>query len=188
MNRYRDATAAVLFAAAWCDGDISDFEKQALDRVLQKLGFSRAEIMQMIAAALEGPSQDAIEIPDEPELGPQVMRYALAVGLADGQLSENEVGFLAKLAGHLRLSSAALDALKAEAEGLVADHADTPQGSDRFDRVEALLPDAKVQLADQAVEHTPPVRARPEDAAAQGQLTEEKLLYRGEKFGDELEL
>jgi hypothetical protein len=186
IHPYREAIASVIFAAAWADGTVADEEKQALDRVLSRLGYSRAEVMLLIGKALEGPRLEPIELPTEAPGTLEVMRYALAVTLADGSLSHTEITFLAQLASHLRLGSEALDALKGEAERLIGGRtASGPTSASQ--RVEALLPEGKLKLGDSEIEHAPaPHEAVGEDAASRLALS--RLLYQGDEFGAELEL
>lgn len=186
-DHYRDVIAAVVFSAAWADGSIGDEEKQALDRILIRLGYQRSEVMARISAALQGPQLDPIEIPVEPEAGLVIMRYALAVTLADGMLSQDEVGFLVKLAAHLGLDSATMSALGREAESLIGDRSTrTPLGI--AERVEALLPKGgPLQLAQHEVRHEPAAReAVSEDAASRTALS--RLVYQGDDFGGAIDL
>jgi uncharacterized membrane protein YebE (DUF533 family) len=133
----------VAFAAAWVDGSICDEEKQALHRVLLHLGYEPDEIAARLESTLEGPKLDTIERPKDLAVGLEMMRYALAVTLADGSLARHEVDFLVQLTAHLGLSKQALAILKLEAENLVG-QADVPGLSSIVDRVEALLPDQQV--------------------------------------------
>lgn len=141
-NLHRDNIAAVAFAAAWADGSICDSEKEALDRVLVHLGFAPAEIQIRIAKAAEAPEPGSIEPPEDLAVRLEMMRYALAVTLADGSLARNEVDFLVQLAEQLGISSRALAILKVEAETLVGQR-DVPGLSSIVGRVEALLPESQ---------------------------------------------
>lgn len=186
-DSYREVIAAVVFSAAWADGSIGDEEKQALDRILIRLGYQRSEVMARIAEALRGPQLDPIEIPIEPEAGLIIMRYALAVTLADGMLSQDEVNFLVKLADHLGLDSATMSALGREAETLIGDRsARAPAGI--AERVEALLPKSgPVRLPEAEVRHEPAARESvSEDAASRTALS--RLVYQGDDFGGAIEL
>lgn len=143
---YREAVATVVFAAAWADGNVGEQEQVALTRILGRLGFSEPELGERVRRALSGPCDAPIEAPfDDESAAVEMMRYALAVMLADGWLSQEEVNFLVKTAAHLKIGSATLSALGREAEKLVAQI-----GQDRasaVERVEALLPERRPELA-----------------------------------------
>ncbi len=177
---------SVSIAAAWADGGVEDFEKQSLDRIMVSLGYSRGEIMARIGQALEGPDLEPIELPVEPSLCVQTMRYALAVTLSDGALSAAEVNFLAKLAEHLGLDAETLEALRAEAEEMVSER--RAEGLIKpIERLESLPSEAKVKLADAELDPKPSREPRTGEVAAGG-ILEPKLLYEGEGFGGQLEL
>jgi tellurite resistance protein len=182
----REAIAAVAFAAAWADGQVGDEEKQALDRILSRLGYKRSEIMARIGAALEGPKSDVIEVPVDEASAIEVMRYALAVTLADGMLSQDEVNFLVTLAAHLGINSSTLSALGQEAQKLLGSQPlSGPKSS--ANRVEVLLPEARVSLVDLEIEHKPEPREEvSEDLASRTALSH--LLYQGEGFGGAVDL
>ncbi len=186
QNPFRDAMVSISIAAAWADGGVEDFEKQSLDRIMVSLGYSRGEIMTRISQALEGPDLDPIELPVEPSLCVQTMRYALAVTLSDGALSAAEVNFLAKLAEHLGLDAKTLETLRAEAEGMVSER--RAEGLVKpIERLESLPPEARVKLADAELDQKPSPRHGPGEAVAGG-ILEPKVLYEGEGFGGQLEL
>lgn len=177
---------SISVAAAWADGGVEDFEKQSLDRIMVSLGYSRSEIMTRIGQALEGPDLEPIELPVDPNLCVQTMRYALAVTLSDAALSAAEVNFLAKLAEHLGLDAKTLEALRAEAEGMVSER--RAEGLIKpFERLESLPPEARVQLTDAEFDQKPSLEPREGEVVTRGVL-EPKVLYEGEGFGGQLEL
>lgn len=185
-NPFRDAMVSISIAAAWADGGVEDFEKQSLDRIMVSLGYSRGEIMTRIGQALEGPDLDPIELPVEPNLCVQTMRYALAVTLSDGDLSAAEVNFLVKLAEHLGLDATTLERLRAEAEEMVSER--RAEGlSKPIERLESLPPEARVKLADAALDQRSSRDSRTSEVSAGG-ILEPKVLYEGEGFGGQLEL
>ncbi len=134
---HRDLIANVAFAAAWCDGGICDQERQVLDQVLTRLGFDAAERASKVDEAARPPEPALAPPPEDFGVRLEMMRYALAVTLADNTLADHEEQFLARLAGHLGISGQALAILQVEAENLVG-ALPTP---DLLRRVEALLPD-----------------------------------------------
>lgn len=167
MKEVKDSIAATIFAAAWADGEISDEEKMALDRVLVELGFQRSEIMERIAGALQAPKWDPIPMPEDAALKERVMRYALAVCLADAALNEDEVNFLHKLAEYLKISAQSLDKLKAEAERVMASK-DADSGRFFFESAGQSQGGKKVELAP-------------------GEEEDRRTVYEGESFGGEIE-
>lgn len=135
---HRDLIANVAFAAAWCDGGICDQEREVLDKVLTRLGYDASERAVRVDEAARPPEPSLAAPPEDFGVRLEMMRYALAVTLADSTLAEHEEQFLAHLAGHLGISGQALSILQVEAENLVG-ALPTP---DLLRRVEALLPDS----------------------------------------------
>lgn len=134
---HRDLIANVVFAAAWCDGGICDQEREVLDRVLTRLGFDESERQARVEEAARPPEPALADPPEDFGVRLEMMRYALAVTLADNTLAAHEEQFLANLATHLGFSGQALAILQVEAESLVG-ALPTP---DQLHRVEALLPE-----------------------------------------------
>ena len=184
---HRKVIADIAFAAAWADGSVCDHEKQALDRIFVHLGYQRSEIMAKIQSAMERPSLDPIDLPDDPSVRLEIMRYALAVTLADGQLAETEVNFLAQLTTHLGISSQTLAILKGEAEILVGDRGGQGNYS-LVERVEALLPPENKLKLDPGIEHQPAPREGVSEDTVSSRLALSKLVYQGEEFGEKLDL
>lgn len=129
-----DLIAAVAFSAAWADGAFCQEERLILEVILQNLGLDPEERAQRIAASTSPPPW----VPPPEDLGVRLlmMRYAMAVSLADGQLESDEAEFLVKLAQHLGISGRAFGILKLEVQKMVGSMADV----DLLARVEALLP------------------------------------------------
>lgn len=187
MYPFRDSISAICIAAAWSDGEISDFEKQALDRIHVQLGYSRAEIMERIGeASKSGPSGESVEIPNDEEAQQEFMRLALAVCLADGTVNQHEINFLSKLANFLSVSPAKLEELRQAAEGLLNPQDVRPE-STAPDRIEALLPEQLIKLGDEA-EETPGEKRETYDRKACTRKPLSELLYEGEDYGGELSL
>lgn len=188
MHPYRESISAICIAAAWSDGHMEEFEKQALDRVHVQLGFDRAEIMERIGlAAKSGPSGESVEIPNDPQAQQEFMRFALAVCLADGTINDHEVVFLSKLANFLSITPQKLEELKSAAEKLLnpskAALDDRPP-----DRIDALLPDQFIKLDQraQSEQGKPAAKAYDPKDCVRKPLSE--LLYEGEDYGGELSL
>jgi tellurite resistance protein len=187
MHEYSESISAICIAAAWSDGDLGDYEKQALDRIHVQLGYSRAQIMERIGDATKnGPSGESVEIPNDEEAQFEFMRLALAVCLADGTVNQHEVNFLSKLAQFLSVSPEKLEELRQAAEGLLNPQ-DVKQDDHVPERIEALLPEQLIKLGKEA-----------EDVAAEKRETYNRkactrkplseLLYEGEDYGGELSL
>lgn len=187
MHPFRESISAICIAAAWCDGDVNDHEKMALDRIHAQLGFTRPEIMERIGQALEsGPSGESIEVPGDREVQKEFMRFALAVCLADGIIDPHEVNFLAKLANFLALPPELLYELRSKAEAILKPtdkvEVTAPQ------RIQALLPDQLIRL-DETSESSEQIRrdlVREKERCVRKPLTE--LLYQGEDYGGEISL
>ena len=141
---HKDAVTAAIFAAAWADGSVGDQERVALTRILGLLGYSQPEIEERVASAMAGPCPDLIEVPDDEPTAVEILRYALAVMLADALLTQDEVNYLVKLAAHLKVGSAMLSALGREAEVLLAQVG--PDTASALGRVETLLPKSHPEL------------------------------------------
>lgn len=108
-----------------------------------RLGFQLAEIESKIGAALEGPQPAALDLPADKASALEIMRYALAVMLADGSLSQEEVTFLIKLGAQLGVDSATLSSLGREAERLLS--ARTAHGGrSSIEKIDALLPETSL--------------------------------------------
>jgi len=186
LEQFRESISAICIAAAWSDGKLEDYEKQALDRIHVQLGFSRAEIMGRIGEAIKsGPTQESVEIPNDTEAQKEFMRLALAVCLADGDVNSHEVNFLSKLANFLSLSSETLQDLREKAEQLL-DPGNVPTEEVAPQRIEALLPEQKIKL-DEEHQESPSSRPRYDRKdCCRKPLSE--LLYEGEDYGGELSL
>lgn len=90
---------------------------------------------------MAGPCPDLIDVPDDEPTAVEILRYALAVMLADALLTQDEVNYLVKLAAHLKVGSAMLSALGREAEVLLAQIGQDTASA--VGRVEALLPNSR---------------------------------------------
>lgn len=188
MRQFRDSISAICIAAAWSDGQLSDFEKQALDRIHVQLDYSRSEIMDIIGnAASNGPSQDSVDIPYDPEAQLEFMRLALAVCLSDGSINNHEINFLSKLANFLSISREKLDELKQHAEGLL-NPKDAREVATTPERIQALLPEQMIKLGDESeAEQSGPTRETYDPANCTRKPLSE-LLFEGEDYGGELSL
>lgn len=168
MENLRDAIVATIFAAAWADGEVNDLEKMALDRIMQRLGYSRAEIMDRIGQALTGANLDAIPMPKDLEGKKQLMRDVLSVCFADEKLNRYEVAFLEKLTRTLDLHASDLEALKQESEQVMRPTTSRPPG--------LMIEDGATTAK--------PVRFDQEEPPRRESGT---ILYQSEDFGGELE-
>ena len=186
MLQYRDSISAICIAAAWSDGTLGEMEKQALDRIHVMLEYPRYEIMERIGDAVKnGPSGESVDIPNDESIQLEFMRFALVVCLADGDINQHEVNFLSKLAGFLSVSREKLEYLKQKAQNLL-----NPGQTDRQytapERLEALLPEQKVKLAEETPTAAPKRETYDPKACTRKPLSE--LLFQGEDYGGELSL
>lgn len=87
-----------------------------LGGILSELGSSAAEIEEVGRMMVEPPSLDDLreKVPDV-ESRREIMKLLLAMSMADGRVDTTEIRFLDRLAEHLEISSAELEALKEEA-------------------------------------------------------------------------
>jgi hypothetical protein len=108
-----------------------------------RLGFERAEIEFRMDAAVGGPQPAALDLPADKASALEIMRYALAVMLADGSLSQEEVTFLIKLGAQLGVDSATLSSLGREAERLLSART-ANLGRSSLEKIDALLPEASL--------------------------------------------
>jgi tellurite resistance protein len=138
-NDHRDMIATVAIAAAWSDGSVCDNEKRALQRIMQHLGYPPETLAERLAASAAQHGLESLSVPEDPALRLQMMRYAMAVALADGSLEDSEKDFLERLTRHLGFSPQALRILEMEAEQLAAQQGLSGESS-IISRVEALLP------------------------------------------------
>lgn len=129
-----DQIATVAFSAAWADGGFCDQEREILELILQTLGFAPQERRALIEASTSPPP--LADPPEDISVRLVMMRYAMAVSLADGQLEAGEADFLVSLAKHLGISARAFGILKLEVQKMVGSMANV----DLLRRVEALLP------------------------------------------------
>jgi tellurite resistance protein len=187
MHQFRESISAICIAAAWSDGDVGDFEKQALDRIHVQLGFNRTQIMERIAQAMKhGPSRASVDIPNDEEAQLEFMRLALAVCLADGDVNQHEVIFLSKLANFLSVSPQKLEGLRRETESLLNPQ-NVRQETTAPERINALLPDQIISLDDgENIEVTTNRETYDPKACVRKPLSE--LLFEGDDYGDELSL
>lgn len=187
MHQFHESISAICIAAAWSDGQMGEFEKQALDRIHVQLGYSRNVIMAKIGEALKsGPSGESVEIPNDPEAQQEFMRFALVICLADGEINEHEVVFLSKLANFLSISPQRLDELRAAAEQLLSpSKAALPTATP--ERIEALLPEQLIKLDEEAsATLSEPEKEAYNRNSVRKPLSE--LLFKGEDYGGELSL
>jgi uncharacterized tellurite resistance protein B-like protein len=140
-NAYRELITTLILAAAWADGSVCDSEKQALQRIMLHLGYLPDEVSQRLAGDLVNPDLEKIPFPEDPCLRLEIVRYAMAVTMADGSLEPSEIDFLLRLTEHLGLSSQTLAILKLEADQLV-EQGGAPGPASIVPRVEALLPES----------------------------------------------
>lgn len=186
MLQYRDSISAICIAAAWCDGNLGDMEKQALDRIHVLLQYPRNEIMERIGRAItDGPSGESVDIPYDEEIQLEFMRFALVVCLADGNITTHEVNFLSKLANFLSVSPAKLEDLKQKAAALL-NPGDVKKEATVPNRLDALLPEQLIRLHDEQVAANSPREKYDPEKCTRKPLSE--LLYQGEDYGGELTL
>ena len=186
MHPYAESISAICIASAWCDGQITDVEKQALDRIHIHLGFSRAEVMHRIGEAVEhGPSGENIDIPCDRAMQTEYMRFALTVCLADGELSPHKVKFLAELANFLSIPKELLEEIKAQADSILQPRDQAAiQGAPS--RIDALLPPKPITLSQNASGAPTQERDLAKEAQIRKPLAE--LLFQGQDYGGEVSL
>jgi hypothetical protein len=184
MHPYADSIAAICVASAWSDGQITDMEKQALDRILVRLGFARPEVMRRIGEALEkGPSGESIYVPEDRQSQKEYMQYALTVCLADGQLNPPTIKFLAELANFLSIPKGLLEELKQQSEQLLAPkERAAPQTLPS--RLDALLPPERIAFEETEDKLPPATRDMSQKTLIKKPLSQ--LLYKGEEYGEEI--
>lgn len=129
-----DQIATAAFSAAWADGSFCHQEKAILEVILENLGLESAERQARIEACTSPPP--LAPPPEDFSVRLLMMRYAMAVSLADGAIESGEAEFLVELAQHLGISARAFGILKLEVQKMVGSLASV----DLLQRVEALLP------------------------------------------------
>lgn len=130
---------AVALAAAWSDGSVCDNEKRALGAIMDHIGLSPEMLAQRLQSQVSPPSLESLEVPEDFAFRLELLRYAMAVSMADGSLESGELDFLRKLTSHLGVSPQALRILRLEAEGLAREQGE-PGPESLLRRVQALLP------------------------------------------------
>lgn len=129
----------VAAAAAWSDGTVCPSEARALDVILDHLGFSDPERTSLQERLAREVTLEEVATPDDPLTRLEMLRYAMAVTLADGSLEDRELDFLRRLVERMGLSQQALVILSLEADKLAAEGG-TPSLETVATRVAALLP------------------------------------------------
>ncbi len=116
MEHRERALLKGLVQLIWADGEVSEGERLMLGGILSELGSSAAEIEEVGRMMVEPPSLDDLreKVPDV-ESRREIMKLLLAMSMADGRVDTTEIRFLDRLAEHLEISSAELEALKEEA-------------------------------------------------------------------------
>lgn len=187
MHQFHESISEICIAAAWSDGYMGEFEKQALDRIHVQLGYPRNLIMIKIGEAEKsGPSGEAVDIPNDPEAQQEIMRFALVVCLADGNINEHEVNFLSKLANFLSISPQRLEELRSAAEQLL-NPTKAALETAAPERLEALLPEQIIQLDQENSEAPVESKKSTYDPSCTRKALSE-LLFKGDDYGGELSL
>lgn len=116
MEHRERALLKGLVQLIWADGEVSEEERLMLGGILSELGSSAAEIEEVGRMMVEPPSLDDLreKVPDAGSRR-EIMKLLLAMSMADGRVETTEIRFLDRLAEHLEISSAELEALKEEA-------------------------------------------------------------------------
>jgi uncharacterized membrane protein YebE (DUF533 family) len=116
MKHRERALLKGLVQLIWADGEVSEEERLMLGGILSELGSSAAEIEEVGRMMVEPPSLDDLreKVPDAGSRR-EIMKLLLAMSMADGRVETTEIRFLDRLAEHLEISSAELEALKEEA-------------------------------------------------------------------------
>ncbi len=116
MEHRERALLKGLVQLIWADGEVSEEERLMLGGILTELGSSAAEIEEVGRMMVEPPSLDDLreKVPDAGSRR-EIMKLLLAMSMADGRVETTEIRFLDRLAEHLEIPSAELEALKEEA-------------------------------------------------------------------------
>jgi uncharacterized membrane protein YebE (DUF533 family) len=116
MEHRERALLKGLVQLIWADGEVSEEERLMLGGILSELGSSAAEIEEVGRMMVEPPSLDDLreKVPDAGSRR-EIMKLLLAMSMADGRVETTEIRFLDRLAEHLEIPSAELEALKEEA-------------------------------------------------------------------------
>jgi uncharacterized tellurite resistance protein B-like protein len=104
MHEQDLAIVKALVPVAWADGVFAEREKEMLDALLDAYSASDTEKQEMHQYAAEKRSIDDINLQDLSADDRRVLlQHAVLLTFADGDQSTDEVDFLLKLAGRLRI-------------------------------------------------------------------------------------
>jgi len=123
-DRFLEAAVAAGYVIALADGEASEQERDALRNRLEILGdVDRDKLHEVLTRAAEAPADAAARLaqikallPDRPR-AEAAFTLALAIALADDEVSPAERDAAVQLMGALDLTSVDLDALLAELRG-----------------------------------------------------------------------
>jgi len=114
MHEQDLAIVRALVPVAWADGVFAQREKEMLDALLDAYGASDKDKEMVREYAETKRTLDDIDVQDLSADDRRVLfQHAVLLSFADGDQSPDEVDFLAKLAGKLRISEGEMKALMA---------------------------------------------------------------------------
>lgn len=115
MQEAEKALVKSLVHVIWADGEVSDDERRLLGGVLTQLDLDDKSLRE-VAGMMEQPPEltNLKEAVKDAEARKEIMKVLLAMSMADGKVDVSELRFLNKIARHLDLSDADLEALKQE--------------------------------------------------------------------------
>ncbi len=115
MDDKERALVKTLVKAIWADGEMAGSEREMLGGILSQLGASSEEVLEVGKMLQQPPDLDDIreQVPDY-EHRCDIMKFILAMALADGRVNVSELQFLNKMAKTLEIKSEDMEALKDE--------------------------------------------------------------------------
>lgn len=120
MTNTEEALLKGLVHLIWADGEVSDDERELLGGVLIVLGLSEEEIEKVGHMMTAPPALGDLKasVPDQ-NSRIEIMKVLIAAAFADGNVHKKELRFLDKMAIHLDITHAELEALKASTQAAV---------------------------------------------------------------------
>lgn len=115
MDDNEKALVKTLIKAMWADGEMAGEEREMLGGILSQLDASTEELLEVGKMLQAPPELDDIrdQVPDY-EARCDIMKFILAMALADGRVNVSELRFLNKMAQTLEIKPADMEALKDE--------------------------------------------------------------------------
>lgn len=113
MDEKERALVKTLVKAMWADGEMAATEREMLGGILSELGASSEEVMEVGKMMQKPPDLEGIreQVPDY-ESRCDIMKFVLAMALADGRVNVSELQFLNKMAKTLEIKPEDMEGLK----------------------------------------------------------------------------